>query len=36
MIEIRKSDGYKILSTGGNDCELEIPFLLKEILTKIF
>lgn len=31
MIEVRKSDDYKTLSSGGNDGELETPFLLKEI-----
>lgn len=31
MGENRKSHGYKILSAGGNDGELETPCLLKEV-----
>lgn len=36
MTEIRKSDGYKTLSSGGHDGEIETPFLLKETQMKIF
>lgn len=36
MIEIRKSEDYKTLSSGGYNGEIETPFLLKGIQMKIF